>query len=211
MGAKQSKKTGARKFLLNDKLEAFAASDECDGTYALADLERSTSEDRVHNSFGLPSDVLAWLVGRYLEPGDLGRLSLTCKTWRRIVLQDVVWRTMATRINNQLEEGTDPRASVLDCIRKVRPDFIWLPDRARNVELDVLKRVQDNLEIKIVFSSPSAEIFGSGKGALVSRFIQDLFVEEYGEFHHYFQHDCFLIDFYLSQQMSAPMTRTASK
>jgi hypothetical protein len=180
MGAKQSKKTGARKFLLNDKREIFV------NDFAVADLERSTAEDRVHNSFGLPSDVLAWLVGRYLEPGDLGRLSLTCKTWRRIVLQDVVWRTMATRINVQLEEGTDPRASVLDCIRKVKPDFCWLPPKAEAIqraEAGDRERTAGCPVFTITLLSPSEadDTLGCGKSALVLKFACNYYVDDYGD------------------------------
>jgi hypothetical protein len=131
MGLKPSKKSGVNKFVLHDKRERFvpvAVDFEEEKGYAVAELTRSTAEDRFHNSFGLPSDVLVWLVGRYLELEDVGRLSRTCKTWRRVALQDVVWRTFANRMDLKLEDGADPHISVLQSFGKdVKADFSWLP------------------------------------------------------------------------------------
>ena len=101
MGAKHSKKRPGEaggvktKFSLFDKRERFMF-EEFD--FDVVELERSTLADRAQNSHGLPTDVLA-LIASHLELKDVGRVAQTCKTWRRMTLQQSVWFHYAKRMN----------------------------------------------------------------------------------------------------------------
>jgi len=99
MGAKHSKKRpqgGAESFSLFDKGEKFSLLDDFE--FDVEDLERSTAQDRAHNSHGLPMDVLA-LIASHLSLPDVGRVARTCKTWRRMSLQPSVWLHFAKRMS----------------------------------------------------------------------------------------------------------------
>lgn len=94
---------------------------------AVVDLTRSTQADREQNSLGLPDDVVAY-IAEYLEIEDIATAASVCKTWRRILYKDVVWRSAAKRYGIELCEGSDVRTQVVmkyGC--RVGPESTMIP------------------------------------------------------------------------------------
>lgn len=132
MGAKSSKKT-----LGSTRLVWAAENDEWD--VSVANLERSTMEDRRKNSLGLPEDLLAAMVSNHLEVWDFGVVARVCKTWRRIVSKPTLWRSVAARMNLDIPRGrdVDVRAEVILSLplRRIPIDFMLLPCDVRSLRL----------------------------------------------------------------------------
>jgi small GTP-binding protein len=170
MGAKQSKKTGAAKFVWDDP-----GPSRVEDFLEVHDLGRSTKDNHTHNSLGLPDDVIG-LIATYLDVRDLGRVAQVCKTWRRVSLKDAVWRAMARRLQLQPKPGDDCRAMVIPLVVAPAPTFLRAPPSMRP-----LGPHSEGREVKIVVMSPDLkpEQNAVGKSALVVRRIQNVFIQEY--------------------------------
>ncbi len=153
--------------------EPFTFAEE---SFDLVDLERSLAVDRIHNSLGLPDDVIA-LIATYIDIRDLGHVAQVCKTWRRVTLKEEVWRYFAHRMGLKLKPFDNCRAAVARAVADtLRPDFCYAPALAQCLEEKVgVARVRVGVFGPCV---PSRTV-GVGKTALVVRFIQNHMIEEY--------------------------------
>lgn len=175
MGQKGSKKKekyeGIFNLLAHETKEQEVEEEEGKRTF---DLTRSTQTDREHNSLGLPEDVLVLIVS-HLSLEDLASASKTCKTWRRILYKDVVWRSVALKHDVELQEGQHHvRQQVVEHFSKVMSkDFQMVPfeeSKLYNMMMTRKKRSNDDLLILVVSSSNPS---GQGKSSLVSQWAHD--------------------------------------
>lgn len=169
MGQKQAKGFG----------ESIWSADEGDVMdYGCAsNLTRSTQQDRAQNALGLPDDVLCHIAS-LLSVEDIACAARTCKTWRRIVYKDVVWRSVAARSRHiQLsEDGGDVRLQVIQQWETyVEDGFSMIPFTVTNLSwvAPVAAAGNDYCDVCIVVVSPSfdPDPLGHGKTSLLSVFM----------------------------------------
>ncbi len=120
MGAKHSKKGGVSHSWHNKgepflAAEAFDVDELSSSAFRVSDLEQSRAGDRIHNSLGLPDDVIA-LIATYIDVRDLGRVAQVCKTWRRVSLSSAVWRYFAQDLGLPLQSSQDYRTAVVRAV-----------------------------------------------------------------------------------------------
>ncbi len=87
MGGKLSKKGS------ETVLQWSLPDEEC---FAVADLERSTTADRLHNNLGLPDDVLGYIAS-FLVTGEIEEKKPKKFTKDRMCATSAVWRRYARR------------------------------------------------------------------------------------------------------------------
>jgi len=53
--------------------------------------------------YPIPNEVLIYLFTRFLNPSETASLSLVCKSWRKFVRQENIWKVYCLQLENNLE------------------------------------------------------------------------------------------------------------
>ena len=144
----------------------------------VADLERSTAVDRQRNTLGLPDDVLR-IIASKLDLKSLGRAARTCRTWRRIVYSDLVWRNIAEHEigAEQIVPKEPMRTQVLKTLSTMKDEFVYLPN---SLQPAAWKKVERRPSVMIFVFSKNGQ--GCGKTSLVQRLLKDCELPDFGTF-----------------------------
>ena len=147
-----------------------------------SDLSRSLQLDRDMNTHGLPDDIVC-LIATMVSLDDAASASRTCKSWRRCILKECVWRSFAAQLGVPLVDRSI--ASIrLQVIRFhgefCAPDFVFPKHVAElNAGSNVSKAFDSNLTtLDIAVMSPFSSN-GCGKTALIHRGFNGVFLKEY--------------------------------
>lgn len=143
-----------------------------------------TADRKIDTLDGLPDDVLALIFAR-LSVKDLGRVALVCKEWRRVSLKDSVWTSVAKAdFPGKVFRKTESiQSQILDLVTPgfADPFFFWVPKELEGISfLDFLRKTFGSTQVNIALVNTTYDrIDGAGKSALIGRFVQEMFREEY--------------------------------
>jgi hypothetical protein len=169
---------------------SFTEAKEIEVDIDVVDLERSRLEDRQQNSMGLPLDVICLILGQ-VSVYDFRSIALSCKTWRRILLQnDSIWRhpnILGQMEGLKVDLGKPVRPQMLVFLEQsLAADFVYLPSYLSGDAPAFLGpgKLVEAINISMVGFGRAREHRSVGKECILTRLTADVFIEEYDPAYH---------------------------